>query len=220
MSKQNKGIIEIVTVFIAVYLIPFFIFFLIEKIDLPGMNLILPAIVCLFMALIPCLVVWKKKIDWKKFGFWKTGMGWQILWGIIIFAVLFTIFILLPILLGADPSKTLGVELDSVKELVGNILFYFFFVAAGEEILFRGYFYTRIMYLSDNPRLAIFLSSIFYGVAHLQSIWGIRLMFNTMIHGFVYSIARYKFKNCSLLSLIIAHALHDSMIDVLSFILL
>lgn len=220
MSKENKGILEVVAVLAAVYAAPFFVSFIIEKINTPGINLILPGIMYFLMALIPCLVVWKKKINWKQFGFWKAKIGRQILCGMLVFAGLFVILILLPLFLGADPYRTLSAKYDSVNELVLYILFYFFFVAAGEEILFRGYFYTRILQLSDNPRLAIFLSSVFFGLVHLQSIFDLKHMFLTMIHGFVYSTLRYKCKNCSLLSLIIAHGLHDSMIDVLSFVLL
>lgn len=87
-------------------------------------------------------------------------------------------------------------------------LFIFTALTAGitEELIFRGYLLPRLQFLINNKWAAIFISSLFFGLAHFTYNDITRMLFPFII-GIVFSIHYSKYK--SLIALIICHIIID-----------
>jgi len=98
---------------------------------------------------------------------------------------------------------------EILRILIGNkFLVLFTALTAGitEELIFRGYFMTRLNLLFKNIYIPILLSSLFFGVAHIgyESIMKIIIIFIT---GLILAIHYQKYKNIKML--IMLHFLWD-----------
>lgn len=148
----------------------------------------------------------------------KNKLWLQILIGVGI-AVLLCFFIgILPILCG---TSLIGSHSDMS---VGNILFAamqdILFVGVGEEIVFRGYVQNQFsIWLKKCKWLAPLIAAVLFGFWHLINGSLIQVLFTAVI-GCVFGYAKYFIKDCSLLSVIIAHGLYDfSLVLLTCFIL-
>lgn len=94
------------------------------------------------------------------------------------------------------------------------------FVGMGEEMLFRGYFMERFRTLTDSWIWAVVMSALMFGIWHFPNGQDFLQVILTALIGAIYGLAMLKIKNCSTLSLGIAHGLHDVYILILSCILL
>jgi membrane protease YdiL (CAAX protease family) len=103
------------------------------------------------------------------------------------------------------------------------LLFYIFFdivcVGLGEEIIYRGYFYSRFRLVFRAPWITILLTACLFGLSHYPSARSWINVVTTGALGAVYALARYKLNHCTLLSLGIAHGFHDAAIATLAYIL-
>lgn len=88
------------------------------------------------------------------------------------------------------------------------------------EIIWRGYILNEFKVLIKSPVMVVIISSILFGIWHYPV--GQRLMqvLMTSILGGIYGLARIKLKNCSTLSVGLAHGFHDAFIIILSYVLL
>lgn len=148
----------------------------------------------------------------------KNKLWLQILIGVGI-AVLLCFFIgILPILCG---TSLIGSHSDMS---VGNILLAsmqdILFVGVGEEIVFRGYVQNQFsIWLKKCKWLAPLIAAVLFGFWHLINGSLIQVLFTTVI-GCVFGYANYFVKDCSLLSVIIAHGLYDFSLVLLTCFML
>ena len=148
----------------------------------------------------------------------KNKLWLQILIGVGI-AVLLCFFIgILPILCG---TSLIGSHSDMS---VGNILLAsmqdILFVGVGEEIVFRGYVQNQFsIWLKKCKWLAPLIAAVLFGFWHLINGSLIQVLFTTVI-GCVFGYAKYFVKDCSLLSVIIAHGLYDFSLVLLTCFML
>lgn len=215
MSKENKGILEITAVFLFLWALPAAGRYIFTKMDFPGSNIVIMLALNYLMAAGSLVLTKVHRISTKELGFWKERLMRQVLVGIGIFAIVFFVCVYLPAVLGISSYA----PLDSVQDVIVESLLNIFVISVSEELAFRGFLYARIVQLSNNKRLAVFLTALMFAAVHIQgfSIGYVRKFFFILINGTVWGVCRAKGKDCSLLSLIIAHGLHNTMIAVFAF---
>ncbi len=85
-------------------------------------------------------------------------------------------------------------------------LFSAFTAAVTEELIFRGYLLPRIKLLLNNTWLAVIISSLIFGLAHVTN-YNFIQMLNPFIIGLIFSIYYSKYQNLTVL--IICHLIID-----------
>ena len=119
-----------------------------------------------------------------------------------------------------DKSDVLSFKTSRIVTVVFYIIYYLIFVGFGEEIVFRGYFYNGIKNVTNSELKAVILSSVAFGLWHYPGGHNIMQVIMTSIIGLIFGFARYKIKDCTVLSTSIAHGMHDAFIFILSCLLL
>ncbi len=148
----------------------------------------------------------------------KNKLWLQIIIGTAIAAVLCFFMGILPILCGTsligshtDPSA-LTILISAVQDIL--------FVGLCEEIVFRGYVQNQFeIWLKKCKWLAPLIAGVLFGLWHIINGSLIQVLFTTLI-GCVFGYAKYFIKDCSLLSVIIAHGLYDFSLVLLTCFML
>ncbi len=148
----------------------------------------------------------------------KNKLWLQILIGIGIAAVLCFFVGIVPILCG---TSLIGSHSDmSAGRIVLTAVQDILFVGVGEEIVFRGYIQNQFtVWLKKCKWLSPLISAAIFGLWHLINGSLIQVLFTTAI-GCVFGYAKYFIKDCSLLSVIIAHGLYDFSLVLLTCFML
>ena len=109
--------------------------------------------------------------------------------------------------------KTESVVLNKALAVFHNHFFLLFFtcITAGitEELIFRGYLLPRLEILLKNTKLAIILSSLFFGLLHYSYGTLINVL-GPIAFGFIFAIHYKKYRNIKIL--IFCHFLWDFII--------
>ena len=148
----------------------------------------------------------------------KHRLWLQILIGFAIAAVLCLTFGIIPILCGTSfvGSHTEPSAGFLVISAVQDILF----VGLGEEIVFRGYVQNQFeIWLKKCKWLAPLIAAVLFGLWHIINGSLIQVLFTTL-GGCVFGYCKYFIKDCSLLSVIIAHGLYDFSLVLLTCFML
>ncbi len=148
----------------------------------------------------------------------KNKLWLQILIGVGIAAFLCFFVGILPILCG---TSFVGSHSDmSVGQILLAAMQDILFVGVGEEIVFRGYIQNQFtIWLKKCKWLAPLIAAVLFGLWHLINGSLIQVLFTTVI-GCVFGYAKYFIKDCSLLSVIIAHGLYDFSLVLLTCFML
>lgn len=148
----------------------------------------------------------------------KNKLWLQILIGIGIAAILCFFMGILPILCG---TSLIGSHSDmSAGRIVLAAVQDILFVGVGEEIVFRGYIQNQFtVWLKKCKWLSPLIAAAMFGLWHLINGSLIQVLFTTAI-GCVFGYAKYFIKDCSLLSVIIAHGLYDFSLVILTCFML
>lgn len=165
------------------------------------------------IALVPfCLVLFNKE-KWSDYGFSKEKIGCQVLIGLGIALCMSFVFTVIPHLAGKSDWVNNQHQYQYAWQFIYEFVDYIFAIALVEEFVFRGFFYRKLEVLFGSAVGAIIGSSVLFGLFHF---WGgnIVQIFLTGIIGAIFCICRVKIKNCTLLSVIIAHGVYDALITV------
>lgn len=147
----------------------------------------------------------------------KEKLGLQILIGVGIAAVLCLVIGIIPILCGIS---FIGSHSDiSIGRMMLIAIQDILFVGVGEEIVFRGYVQNQFTIWLKSKWLAPLFAAVLFGFWHLINGSIIQVLFTTII-GCIFGYAKYSIKNCSLLSVIIAHGLYDFSLVLLTCFML
>ena len=221
MSEKKKEIVYLIIGYLGAFLGLFGVvsFNQFVLISLPlWLRMVSMIVIYWLIALVPVIImiVSKDKIA----DYWNTDkVGYQILTGVLIGIAMSLVLTLVPHLAG------FGAYVDNGKRYIylWQFIYEFFYciVAIGfvEELVFRGFVYNRIKKISQNEIAAVIGSSVLFGIFHLFG-GNIVQMIMTAFIGAFFCFCRLKIKNCSLLSLIIAHGIYDALIAVWASILL
>jgi membrane protease YdiL (CAAX protease family) len=162
------------------------------------------------LLIIPVTFTIKSGETLSDIGFTKEKSPSQILIGIVLSAIMSLVLTVIPILLGfkeligsASYTKAWQFAYDFAYKTLG--------IALVEEIIFRGYIFKKLIDLKNSKWFAIIVSSVLFGLFHIFKGNIIQVVMTTLI-GILLCLFREKIKNCSLLSLIIAHGFYDALI--------
>ena len=170
------------------------------------------------MALPPLLVTVLSGSSWTAFGLSRKNLPRQILLGIGTGLAMATILTLLPMLLLGKEAVYSGAGYESAMEAIGGLLYFIFVIGLSEEFVFRIFLYGRLDDICISDGIPIFLSSALFGLLHLSGFNLIGILLPGLIGAF-FCICKKNIPGCTLLSLAIAHGIHDWMIRLLASLL-
>ena len=170
-------------------------------------------------ALIPVIAMLVCKDKLSDFGFVKDKIGMQIIVGILIGLAMSAVLTLIPHLLGFGENFDTGKHYKYLWQFIYEFFYCIVAVGLTEEFVFRGLIYSKIKNIAQKEWVAILASSLLFGLFHIFG-GNIFQIFTTAFIGVVFCICRLKIKNCSVLSLIIAHGVYDALITVWALLLL
>lgn len=99
-------------------------------------------------------------------------------------------------------------------DLIWYFIYYFFFVALVEEFIYRVYIQGELTVLFGRVGwLAPAIAAAIFGVAHIVN-GTIEQVIFTFFMGLVLGYAKYFIKDCTLISVVIAHGLYDYLLAV------
>lgn len=177
-----------------------------------GMRMAATIVMFWLIALVPVIVMLVCK---DKFAdYWSNDrVGHQILAGVLIAAAMSLVLTLVPHLVGFGAYVDNGKRYTYLWQFVYEFLYCIAAVGFVEELVFRGFIYNKFKKISGNDIAAVIGSSVLFGLFHILS-GNIIQMIMTAFIGAFFCLCKLKIKNCSLLSLIIAHGIYDALITV------
>lgn len=178
-----------------------------------GLRMVSMLLIYWLIALIPIVVMRANKDKLVNYGFSKSKLGLQMIVGVLIGIAMSFILTLIPHLFGFGEYVDSGKGYKYLWQFVYEFFYCIFAVGFVEEFVFRGFIYEKINRISQKDMIAIIGSSVLFGVFHLFSGNLIQMLMTTCI-GVFFCFCRLKVKNCSTLSLIIAHGVYDALITV------
>ncbi|MDP4108994.1 MAG: type II CAAX endopeptidase family protein [Bacillota bacterium] len=220
MKEKVRVCAELAAVFIAICALAGFSDNIVKLGNTVPLKIALTILVYAAMTAIPYLICLAKKITFSELGYKKGEIKSQLFAGIGIFLVIFGLTVILPLLLGTDKSEVLSFKCTTPGRLAFYLFFDFLFVGFGEEFIFRGYFMRRLDAAFHSETAALVLSSVLFGLWHYPHNHNVLQVLTTSVIGLFYGLSLSRIKDCSLLSVSIAHGLQDSAIMLFSYFLL
>ena len=231
MAVKRKQLVKVAITFIWALITSLGIGWVIQNIllSVSGVALLLVATILLWWFMLLVIVIFMRRDGetLKDIGFEKEKLGLQILWGFLVATITLLIFVILPELIFDIQVESL-LEIN-ILEVTMVLIYMLLAVALVEEVIFRGYLFKKLKDIKDNKWFAILVSSTLFGLFHIFSFpanfsvfwlfylynWSrLRVIVTVAVMGVVWCLLRVKIKHCTLLSLIIANALHSAMVPV------
>jgi len=178
-----------------------------------GLRMILMIVTYWVIAIAPLCIMLFAKDKLVDYGFVKGKMGIQLLIGVIIGVCMSCVFTLVPHLAGKGDWVDNGHHYQYLWQFAYDFLYFIIAIGLVEEFIFRGFLLSKIEKLTGSTVGAVIGSSILFGLFHFLSGNVMQLFWTSMI-GLILCTCRMKIKNCTLLSLIIAHGVYDALITV------
>ncbi len=151
------------------------------------------------LLLISIVLEKKKLLPWSST---KRSIPFFILSFVIVFVVTIVVAVLLTIIekkLGyTDNSDTLNQLLSALKNNTPLLFFTIITAAVVEEIYFRGYLIPRLQELTNSNWLAIIISALLFGLAHI-GFKNVAQFINTFSIGMISAIYYSRYKNIGVL---------------------
>ena len=178
-----------------------------------GFRMISMIVVYWIIALIPLMVMLVNKDKLSDYGFSKNKMGTQVLIGIFIGIAMSLVLTLMPHLFGVGKYFDNGKGYKYLWQFIHEFFYCILAVGLAEEFVFRGLIYEKMKRISQKDMTAVIVSSVLFGVFHIFG-GSVAQMLMTACMGAFFCFCRLKIKNCTTLSLIIAHGIYDALITV------
>ena len=165
------------------------------------------------IAIAPVVLVIASREKLSDLGFSKEKVGLQIILGIGLGLLMSVVLTLVPHLIGLGAYVNSGKDYSYVWQYIWEFLYCILGVGLVEEFAFRGFIYKRFKNLFGKDFLAVICSSVLFGLFHIFGGSLIQIVLTGLI-GALFCFFKLKIRNCSTLSLIIAHGVYDAMITV------
>ncbi len=183
-----------------------------------GLRMVSMIAVYQLVALVPIITMLVTKDTLIEYGFTKHSIVRQIAVGVCVGIIMSCLLTLLPHLLGFGAYVDSGKRYQYLWQFVYEFIYCIAAIGFTEEFVFRGFVYGKIKKISQKESIAIVGSSALFGLFHLFG-GNIIQMIMTACIGVLFCCCRQKIKNCSTLSLIIAHGVYDALITVFASLL-
>ncbi len=168
------------------------------------------------IALIPSIVVFVNKEKLLPYIFDRNQIVKQIVLGVLIGLTISVVFTLIPHLFGFGEYVSRGNNYQYLWQFIYDFFYFIFAVGFVEEFVFRGFVYEKIKVISQNTITAIIISSVAFGIFHIFNGSIIQAVMTSFL-GIIFCLFKLKIKNCTVLSLAIAHGVYDALITVWGF---
>lgn len=171
------------------------------------------------IAVVPLILMYVNKEKMREYFQGRGKLVRQILIGLGIGLGMSFSLTLIPHLMGFGNFVDNGTRHDQFIEFVTELIYFVFSVAFVEEFVFRGFIFRRLKNLTGSDVVSLIISSVMFGLLHVFSGNIIQIVITSLLGAF-WCFCRLKIKNCSLLSLIIAHGVYDFLIGVWASVLM
>ena len=182
-----------------------------------GARIVSMIVVYWLIALIPIIIMLIDKDKLTDYGFKREKMGNQILAGLGVGIAMSVVLTLIPHLAGLGNYVDNGNRYLFLWQFIFEFVYCIISVAFTEEFVFRGLLYEKIRRIGNSEIAAVIGSSLLFGFFHILNGNLIQVGMTALI-GLFFCLCRLKIKNCSTLSLIIAHGVYDALISVWIFV--
>lgn len=217
----KKDILNILIVIFAVVAVTFLVpYFYSIFTTIPGKMFAGIFVYALYIAIILFVNFILEKGNASSLGFQKEKVIKQIKIGLFLAMFLISVFVLIPLLFGINETDLLPHKAKNIGIMIYEVMHRLFFVGVGEELIFRGYLYTKFKNLTKSGVTTVIITSILFGFWHIILSGSIAQVIVTTIIGLFFGFARLKIKDCSITSVSIAHGLYDALLAVLSWCLI
>ena len=170
------------------------------------------------IALGPIILIIVNKEKFSEYGFTSEKLGKQIVVGVLIGAAMSIVLTVVPHLLGFGEYVSSGKNYTELWQFIYEFIYCVFAVSFTEELVFRGFIYKKILNISGKRSTAAAVSSVLFGAFHFLN-GGIIQAVMTAFLGAFFCLCRAKIKDCTIVSLIIAHGIYDALITVWTAVL-
>lgn len=178
-----------------------------------GVRMVAMIVFYWIVAAVPVLIFVLGKDKLSDYGFRREKIGMQILTGLVIAVCMSFVLTLLPIFAGKGDWVDNGHHYTHLWQFAFEFVYLIGAVGLTEEFVFRGFVYGKMKKLGMSTGAAIAVSSVLFGLFHFLSGNIVQLVATGCI-GVIFCLCREKIRNCTLLSLIIAHGVYDALITV------
>lgn len=221
MSEKKKELVPLIIgfagSFLGLYGVISFNRFVLMSLPL-GLRMAAMIVIYWLIVLVPVIVMLVRKDNLADY--WNNDhIGYQMLTGVLIGTVMSFVLTLVPHLIGFGAYFDSGKRYTYLWQFAYEFLYCIAAVGLAEELVFRGFIYNRIKKIGRSNAAAVIGSSVLFGIFHLFG-GNIVQMIMTAFIGAFFCLCKLKIKNCSLLSLIIAHGIYDALITVWASVLL
>ncbi len=176
-------------------------------------RMVLMIVTYLLIAIVPFCIMMINKDKLCDYGFSKEKLGHQVLIGLVIALCMSFVFTVIPHLAGKSDWVNNQHQYKYVWQFIYDFVYFVAAIALVEEFVFRGFFYKKLETFFASSIGAIVGSSILFGLFHFLG-GSIMQLFLTAIIGAIFCTCKVKIKNCTLLSITIAHGVYDALITV------
>lgn len=167
------------------------------------------------IALIPLGLILQGKENLSDYGITAKNLPKQIAVGILIGLGMGCVLTLLPMALGLKQLVYTDSGFGNTGEALRRLAYFILVIGLVEEFIFRGFLFTRLKEICLSDAVPILLSSALFGVFHFSGLNFTQVLTTGLIGAF-FCLCRERIPGCTLLSLVIAHGLHDWLIRLLA----
>ena len=188
------------------------------------LQLPVPALLALRLLLplvpaVPALLILRlKNAPLRGYGFSRDQVGRQILTGVGLGAGMGFVLTVLPCLAGLEGFVYQGEAYHNPWYALYELVYFLLSVGLVEEFVFRGFLYRELCRLSSSWFFPALCSSLLFGLTHLVGGSPFQVLTTTLI-GLFFCWCSEHLPCCTVLSLSIAHGLHDWLIRVVCSLL-
>jgi hypothetical protein len=219
--KNKKNITEIIISIIGVFLFEYglicFNRYILMSFPLI-MRLLLMIVMYWLIALVPIIICIKNKYKLSSLGFNKNKISKQIIIGFVIATIMSLFLTLILVLIFGKENIHSSLNYKYIWQYAYQFIYFTIGVALTEEFIFRGYFLKNIKDISKNSIIPIIITSLLFGLFHIFNGNIIQVIMSSFI-GLILALCKEKIKDCSLLSLVIAHGTYDWLMVLFAAIL-
>ncbi len=165
--------------------------------------------------LVPLVVAVILKDNGYRYGFRRAYLGRQIIAGLVLGFCLTGLGVIEPHLLEAGEAADAGNR--GLQSWTGVITAFYYIAVIGvtEEVMFRGFVWTRLKKIGLPDWAVIIATSVLFGLYHLGGGRWSQIVL-AVVFGAIMCICRKKIKFVTTLSLIIGHGVYDLIIYYLN----